>query len=106
MKKQVALILLILAVAFEVISDVLFKKWSMENKSWLLFVGLSIYAFGTLLWAFSLKGELLSKAIVIFTILNLVGVVLIGIFFFKEHLTIVQKIGILLGIVAVVLVES
>ena len=61
-----------LAVILEVIGDILFKKWSISSKNALLIVGLLIYFIGTIFWAVSLKYEYLSKAISVFTILNLI----------------------------------
>ncbi|MEK6963828.1 MAG: SMR family transporter [Nanoarchaeota archaeon] len=103
--KVVFLGLILLAVLLEVIADVLFKKWALDNKSLLLGLGLFLYLIGTMFWAFSLKHEYLSKAISIFTVLNLVAVALIGVLVFKEDLSSVNKLGIALGVLSVVLIE-
>lgn len=97
--------LIALAVALEVIGDIFFKKWSMDSKNILLYIGLLIYFIGTIFWAISLKYEYLSKAISIFTILNLILVVLVGVIYFKEDLLLINKIGIGLGIISVILIE-
>ena len=94
-----------IGVALEVIGDVYFKRWALENKTALLIIGLTVYFAGAAFWAFSLKHELLSKAVSIFTILNLVVVVLVGVLVFKEDLSLVNKIGIALGIVSIILIE-
>ena len=60
---------------------------------------------GTLLWAYSLRFDLLSRSIVIFTVLNMCVVVAAGVLFFKEHLTALEWTGILLGFVSVILLE-
>ena len=67
--------------------------------------GLSLYIVGTTFWAYSLKYGHLSKAISIFAILNLIILVLIGVFVFKEDLSLTNKIGIILGIISVILIE-
>ncbi|MDD5133614.1 MAG: SMR family transporter [Candidatus Nanoarchaeia archaeon] len=97
--------LIILAVTLEVIGDIFFKKFALENKNVLLIVGLIIYFIGTVFWAISLKYEYLSKAISIFTILNLIAIVLVGVIFFKENLSLINKIGISLGILSLILIE-
>ena len=97
--------LLLLAVALEVIGDVYFKKWSMEGRNILLYLGLAIYFLGSVFWAISLKYELLSKAISIFTVLNLIIVVLIGTIMFNESLSTINKLGIALGVLSVILIE-
>ncbi len=103
--KFVFILLIVLAVILEVIGDVFFKKWAIGNKNILLIIGLLVYFIGTVFWAFSLKYEFLSKAISIFTILNLIIVVLVGVIYFKEDLSLINKIGIITGIISVILVE-
>lgn len=98
--------LIFFAVTLEVLADILFKKWSIENKNLLLFIGLLLYIAGTIIWAFSLRYGFLSKAISVFAVLNLILVVGVGVIYFKEDLTLLNKIGIGLGILSVILVES
>lgn len=97
--------LIAVAVAFEIVADVLFRKWASENKLVLLAAGLGLYFIGTLFWAFSLKHETLSKSIVVFTLFNLIAGVAIGLIYFKEELTILQKAGIGFGFLSVALIE-
>lgn len=103
--KFVFLGLIFLATVLEVTADIFLKKWSLNNGSILLYVGLFIYFIGTVFWAISLKYEYLSKAISIFTVLNLVLVVLVGIIFFKEDLSLINKIGIGFGVISIILIE-
>ncbi len=98
-------LLIVLAVFFEVIADMLFKYWSINAKGAFLFAGLALYTIGTFIRAYSLKFEFLSKAITIFTLLNLIAIVFAGIFLFKEQLTLLNKVGILLGIASVILIQ-
>ena len=97
--------LLVLAVLIEVSADILFKKWSLEGRNILFILGMVVYALGTCFWALSLKFDYLSKAVSIFTVLNLIGVILVGVIMFNEKLTLVNKIGIGLGIISVILLE-
>jgi multidrug transporter EmrE-like cation transporter len=97
--------LIALAVALEVVGDIFFKKWSIDNKNILLYVGLLIYFVGTIFWAISLKYEPMSKAISVFTILNLVIIVFVGVIYFKENLSPINKVGIVLGILSIILIE-
>lgn len=94
-----------IGVALEALGDVYFKKWALENKTALLIIGLTIYFAGAVFWALALKHEYLSKAIAIFTVLNLIVVVLIGVLLFKEDLSFANKIGIALGIISIILIE-
>ncbi len=103
--KYLSLALIVIAVVFETVADVLFKKWSIENKSTILWGGLALYFIGTLIWAYSLKFDYLSKAITVFTVLNLIAVITVGILFFNESLSLINKVGIGLGILSVLLLN-
>jgi len=51
------------------------------------------------------KYEFLSKSISVFSILNLIVIVLVGMILFKEDLTFQNKVGIGLGIISIMLIE-
>ncbi len=97
--------LIILATALEITGDIFFKKWSINGKSAILIIGFIIYTLGTIFWALSIKYGDLSKAISLLTILNLIVVVLVGVLYFNENLTLTNKIGICLGVVSIILIE-
>ncbi|MFH1072776.1 MAG: SMR family transporter [Nanoarchaeota archaeon] len=105
MLKTLFFSLICIAVLLEVFADILFKRWSVENKSLLFAAGLLIYSLGTVFWAFSLKYEFLSKAVSIFTIMNMILVVLAGVILFKENLSLLNKIGMGLGVASIILIE-
>ena len=91
--------------AFEVLADLLLKRWALDSRNLMLAAGLAIYFVGTIFWAFSLRYGYLSRAISVFTVLNLVAVSLVGLLYFKEDLTILNKAGIVLGLLGVILIE-
>jgi len=97
--------LIIIATLLEVAGDIFFKKWGLGGKNILLISGFVIYAIGIVFWAFSLKYDFLSKAISILSILNLIIVVLVGVLYFNETLSFINKIGIAMGILSLVLIE-
>ncbi len=97
--------LVLVAAALEVIADIFLKKWSLGNNTYLLIIGLSAYFIGTVFWAISLKYEFLSRAISIFTILNFCAVVIVGLLIFKEDISSINKIGIGIGIISIILIE-
>src|SRR3989344_5142705 len=103
--RAIFFLMIIVGVILEVLGDVFFKKWSLTNRNALLIIGLIIYFSGAYFWAMSLKYEYLSKAASIFTLLNLILAALIGIFYFNETLSLVNKIGIALGAISIVLIE-
>ncbi|MDO8601897.1 MAG: SMR family transporter [bacterium] len=98
-------VFIVTAVLFEALGDIFFKSWATANRFWMLGVGLAVYFVGTLFWAISLKHEGLARAISIFTVVNLIIIVLVGVLFFDEQLTGLHKIGIALGVLSVALLE-
>ncbi len=97
-------VLIGIATLLEVAGDIVLKDWSIRNRLYLLLIGLGVYFVGIFFWAFSLRYEYMSKAVSYIVILNMIIVVLIGVFVYKEQLSLVNKIGIGLGTVSLVLV--
>ncbi len=97
--------LVLLVAALEVLGDILFKEWTLKHQWYLLVLGIVFYMAATMFWAFSLKYQNLSKAVVIFAVLTLVVGVLVGVFLYKEELTAVNIIGVIFGLVGIVLLE-
>jgi len=103
--KYFFIFLVIVVGLLEVVGDVLFKEWIIHNKKSLLLIGVVFYMAATIFWAFSLKYQSLSKAVVIFAVLTLIVGVLVGVFFYKEPLTPLNIIGVVLGLASIVLIE-
>lgn len=99
------LILLFSAVILEAIADISFKYSYLQNKPLFLWGGVALYTIGTIIWALSLKYEYLSKAISMFSILNLVVVILVGLIVFKEDISLINKVGMGIGILGVILMQ-
>ena len=103
---QLYFLLLVSAAAiFEVVGDTFFKSWSLSGRSIVLWIGVLVYAGAIFIWAYSLKFGFLSKAISILTVVNLIAVVLIGVLYFKENLSTANKVGIVLGVASVILLQ-
>lgn len=103
--KTIFFILVVIAAVLEASGDVILKKWALDGKNFFFIFGLAVYFMATVIWAFSLKYEFLAKAISIITILNLIIVVLVGVLYFKEDLSVINKIGIVAGIISVILIQ-
>lgn len=89
--------LILVGAVLEVLGDVFLKKQQLA-------FGLSIYFLGSCFWALSLKEADLSKSIVIFTVVNLLLVVGIGIVMFHESLTTKQWLGVGFALLSLILV--
>lgn len=92
--KYAFLILISMAAIGEAFGDVILKKWALDGKPMVFVFGIAVYFIATVIWAFSLKYEFLSKAISVITVLNMIIVVLVGVLYFKEDLSMINKIGI------------
>lgn len=103
--KWIFISFILAAILFEAVADILFKYWTINAKGVFLWSGVLLYAIGTTIWAYSLKFEYLSKAISVFTILNLIVVILVGVILFKEDISSINKIGMMLGIISVILMQ-
>lgn len=103
--KKLFLGLIGIAAVLEAVGDIVLKKWAIDGRYTILLIGLFVYLVATMIWAWSLKYDFLSRAISTITIINLIIVVLAGVFLFNEDLSITNKIGIALGILSVIMIQ-
>ncbi len=103
--KYFFIFLVIIVSIFEVVGDILFKEWTIKNDKFYLIIGIIAYLIATTFWAFSLKFQNLSKAVVIFGVLTIIIGVLVGVFIYKEELTTLNIIGVVLGLASIALLE-
>ncbi len=97
--------LIFLAAVLEAIGDFWLKKWSMGGENSLLWLGIILYLIGSAFWIVSLRYEYLSKAVSLFTVLNAIILIVVGVVVFKEDLSFINKIGLTLGVLSVILIE-
>lgn len=96
-----ALAWLTLSTIFFAIGEYMSKKWGM-NPSWLFAIEIGlVYGFGSMLWLPALlhKNQL---AVVgtFYALMSVVTTIAIGIFVFREAITVTQSIGLLLAFIA------
>lgn len=91
---------------FELIADVLAKKWSVENYPFALAVGaLFAYLLANTSWLYALKqGSGLARGAVVFSVASAILATGVGFLLYREHVTTIQLIGIIVGIVAIGLI--
>jgi len=108
-KKQeimnIAIILLLIGGLILTIGDIFMKKWINTNAYLFYFIGLATYLIGLNFLAQSFKFKNIAVASVIFVIFNIVTLSLVSWFYFKETLSPMQIIGIVIGIIAIVVLE-
>lgn len=106
MSPQIIFLLLIATGALlEVAGDVTLKYWALSHRTALMIFGLGIYFAGSIFWAYSLWYESLSKAIIVFTLSNLLIALAVALLVFDETLTHKQMVGVGLALVAIFLIE-
>lgn len=105
MAKWLLMLLLIASAIFESLGDLSFRYSALESRKFWLWAGVGLYMICTLIWAYTLKHEPISKAITIVNIINLILVILVGFFVFHESASLVNKIGIGLGVASVILMQ-
>lgn len=94
-----------LLVAFEFIADILAKEWSIKSGVILAAAALLAYLIANSFWLFALKnGSGLARGAVLFSIASGVIAVLLGLFLFKETVTRIQLIGLILGLISITLI--
>jgi multidrug transporter EmrE-like cation transporter len=88
------------------IGDIILKKWVLSNSAHHYLYGLLfwIVALNMLAWSFRYKN--IAVASMLMVIFNVLSLVLVSVFYFKENLSGREALGILLGIASVVLLEE
>lgn len=99
------MVLMIFVVLLEAFSDVISKEWSLHEKNWLYILALTGYLITNIIWLFALKnGAELARGAVFFSIGSAVLGVIIGLLVYKEVVTPLQLIGVILGLVSSALI--
>lgn len=102
---DIAIILLLIGGLILTMGDILMKKWVNTNTNVFYVIGLIVYLIGLNFLAQSFKFKNIAVASVIFVIFNVVILSFVSWIYFKEALSPLQIIGIILGIIAVVILE-
>ena len=101
-------LLLILSCAVAVVADMLFVWWakSQNHPVWSWVVGIVLLNIATLVWMHTMrKGIESATAITFYALFTVAGCSFLGFVIFKEHLSIVNLVGLILGCVALILIS-
>ena len=93
-------------ILFEAIADVFAKEWSLGNRS-IFYALLSLFSYllANTSWLIAIKsGSGLARGAIIFSVASAILASIIGLIFYKEHLTAIQIVGVSLGIVSLVFI--
>lgn len=94
-----------LLIVFELIADVFAKEYSLNN-TYLLWLGaIASYIIANAFWLNAIKnGSGLGKGAIIFSVASAVIATIIGILVYKEVVTKIQMVGIILGLVSLIFI--
>ncbi len=97
--------LMIIMVVVEAVSDIVAKEFSLHDKLWIGGIALAGYIATNVFWLYALKaGVGLGRGAVLFSVGSALLGVLSGFILYKEQVTTIQFIGIVLGIVSFTLI--
>lgn len=96
-------IYLSLLIVVEAIADILAKEYQI-NKGVTRFIGaISLYVLANIFWLVALRnGAGLTKGSIIFSVASAILAIFIGLFLYKESLTNLQIVGVVLGFISIV----
>ncbi len=93
---------LVLLITFEFIADIFAKQWSLHRGFWLAAGALASYLIANTFWLFALKnGSGLARGAVLFSVASGVIAIGLGLFLYKEEVSRVQLIGLILGLISI-----
>lgn len=102
---NIAIILLFIGGVVLTIGDIFMKKWVNTNAYFFYFIWLATYLIGLNFLAQSFKFKNIAVASVIFVIFNVVTLSIVSWFYFKESLSVIQILGIVIGMISIIILE-
>lgn len=96
---------LLVLVILEAVADIVSKTWQIKGLWYLAALALFTYLLANTFWLIALKnGAGLAKGAVLFSILSAILAIIIGVVLYKEEITNIQLIGLILGSIAIGLI--
>jgi multidrug transporter EmrE-like cation transporter len=94
-----------LLIIFELIADIFAKEWSLKGNPLFWILSLSGYVIANAFWLFAIKsGSGLARGATIFSVASAVLAIIIGLVFYRESVTTIQVIGMIVGLIAIILI--
>lgn len=102
---KIAIVLLAIGAFIDTIGDIIMKKWVVDKNVWVFVMGMLTYLIGLGFLAYSYNYKNIAVASVIFVIINIVMLSVVSWFYFNETLSPLQIIGIIVGVIAIIILE-
>jgi multidrug transporter EmrE-like cation transporter len=99
------IILLFLGGTILTIGDIIFKFYFEKSRYSLYVLGLMTYLVGLIFLVKTFKTQNIAVASAVFIIINIITLLLVSRFYFGEHLSNFQTIGIVIAIIAIFFLE-
>ncbi len=91
-----------LLIVFEIVADILSKEWSVGKPIYFAIGAILAYVIANTFWLFALKyGSGLAKGAIIFSVASAILATVIGVLLYKEEVTRLQLVGMVLGILSI-----
>jgi multidrug transporter EmrE-like cation transporter len=103
-----AILLMLVLTIITVFADALLKKASHAASSFLqpsFFVGVIIYIVTAFFWVQIYRTMKFSHAAIVYSVMLITITVMVGIFFFHEKLSVIEYVGLILGLLSVLLLS-
>ncbi len=97
---------LLMLIVFEGVADIFSKEWSVRGTLpwWLLAIG--GYVVANTFWLFAIRnGSGLTRGAIIFSVGSAILAVAIGLLIYREEISRMEALGVVLGIVALALIS-
>lgn len=102
---SIPIVLLLAGGVILTVGDLIMKKWVVTNSGFLYFVGLAVYLLGLVFLVESFKYKNIAVVSTVFVILNIIFLASVSWVYYKETLSLLQIIGIAMGIASVIILE-
>lgn len=87
------------------LGNVYAKEWAVKSGVGLFAMTLAFYLAGSVVFPFSLKFGSLTILNTLASVVTILATVLIGLLYYREHITTVQALGLFLGGIALILLS-
>ena len=85
--------------------DIMMKQWVATSSGYWYWIGLSVYIIGLNFLAQSFKYKDIATASVAFVLFNVISLSIVDRLFFNVKLTTLQLTGIIIGLIAIIVLE-
>ena len=105
LQKLPPLLLVSIAALSVIIGDLFAKYWSLNTKNIFYVLAVLFYIGSAIFYIPSLLTKGLVITSVLWTLISTVGLLLVGIFIFKEHISSLEVVGLFFGIISLMILS-